>query len=79
MISLTIVSFFLDIVFTVTILVTAQYIILMKQRRGTLFTTALQVAANDENRKFTEKDGLQFAIGIADVLNAPSHQDPLGR
>ena len=57
------------------LIATIQYIIVMEQRRGTLFTTALQVNANDENRVFTEDDGLQFAIGIADAENAPSFQD----
>ena len=35
--------------------------------------------ANDENRIFTEEDGLQFAIGIADAWNAPTYVDHLGR
>ena len=35
--------------------------------------------ANDENRIFTEEDGLQFAIAIVDTWNAPTYLDHLGR
>ena len=35
--------------------------------------------ANDENRIFTEEDGLQFAIGIVDTNNPPTYVDHLGR
>ena len=35
--------------------------------------------ANDENRIFTEEDGLQFAIAIVDPLNDQTYLDHLGR
>ena len=54
------------LVFTITILFTVQNIIVLRERNGTLFTTAVKANYNDENRIFTEDDGFQIAIAVGD-------------
>ena len=64
------------IVFTITILFTVQNIIILRERNGTLFTTADKANYNDENRIFTEEDGFQIAIAVADGRAIPNYTDP---
>ena len=51
----------------------------MRERNGTLFTSAVKANYNDENRIFTEDDGFQIAIAVADGRTIPNYVDPLGR
>ena len=64
------------LVFTITVLFTVQNIIILRDRNGTLFTSALKTNYNGEDRIFTEDDGFQMAIAIADGRTFPSYTDP---
>ena len=66
-------------VFTITILFTVQNIIILRERDGTLITTAVKANYNDENRIFTEEDGFQIAIAVGDSRTFPNFTDPFGR
>ena len=51
----------------------------MKNRDGTLFTSAIKYNANDESRLFGESDGFQLAIAIYDIINQPGQKNKWNR
>ena len=60
-----------------TLSFTVQSLIVLNDRKGTVFTTTIEKESND-GRVFTEEDGLQFAIGVVDY-GADDYGDVLGR
>ena len=62
-----------------TLSFTVQSLIVLKDRKGTVFTTTIEKESND-GRIFTAEDGLQFAIGVVDYdTDADDYGDVLGR
>ena len=51
----------------ITLVVTVQNAIVLKNRDNTLFTSQLKYRYNDATRIFKEKDGFQMAIAINDA------------
>ena len=60
-----------------TLSFTVQSLIVLNDRKGTVFTTTIEKESND-GHVFTEEDGLQFAIGVVDY-GADDYGDVLGR
>ena len=57
------------IVFTIVFLFTVQNIMILRDRKGTLFTSTLKTNYYGDDKIFTEDDGFQIAIGIGDNRN----------
>ena len=55
------------LIFVITLVVTVQNAIVLKNRDNTLFTSQLKYRYNDATRIFKEKDGFQMAIAINDA------------
>ena len=55
-----------------------QNFIVLNGRDGTLFTSTLQVKANDYERKFTQDEGFQVAFAVIDA-DTDDFSDVLGR
>ena len=52
---------------------------ILRDRKGTLFTSTLKTNYYGDDKIFTEDDGFQIAIGIGDNRNFTSFADPFGR
>ena len=67
------------IIFLTTIVFAVESLIVMQQRKATLFTSATKVRHHDQERVFTQNDGYALAFAVIDFATYPDNSDILGR
>ena len=58
---------FTILILTMTLIWVVQSVIILLERKGTLFLTEIHSRVHDYEDKFSEKDGFQIAIALIDI------------